>query len=86
MTAAAIIRRVRDAGGAISLAKDRLKLSLPKSVADALTVEIRASKDAIRRALKYEAGDPGPGATTECWQTWYGECAAIREFDAHYPR
>ena len=83
MTAAAIIRRVRDAGGAISLAEDRLKLSLPKSVADALTAEIRTHKDAIRRALKNASADSWDG---DDYRTFYEERAAIAEHDGSLSR
>ena len=82
MTAARIIRRIRDAGGAISLADDRLKLSIPKSLSDELMPEIREAKDAIRRALEYETGDPWD---REDYTAYFDERAAIRQFDGGAP-
>ena len=61
MSAARIIKRIRDAGGAISLAEDRLKISVPKSQSEQLMTDIRVSKDAIRRALKNEADQAWDG-------------------------
>ena len=83
MTAATIIQRIRVAGGAISLADDRLKLSIPKSLSDELIPEIRERKDAIRRALRYEAGDPWNSAD---YATFLEERAGIMEHDGGLPR
>ena len=83
MTAAAIIRGIRAAGGAISIADDRLKLLIPKSLADEIIPEIRAGKDAIRRALRYESGDPWEA---DDYRTLFEERAAIAEFDGGLSR
>ena len=48
MSAASIIKRVRDAGGEIKLAEDRIRLRVPASLQDVLAAEVRAQKNAIR--------------------------------------
>ncbi len=83
MTAATIIQRIRAAGGAISLADDRLKLSIPKSLSDELMPEIRAGKDAIQRALRNEASVPWDATD---YRTFFVERAAIAEFDGGLSR
>lgn len=61
MTAIAIIKRIREVGGDLSFAGDRLKLSVPRRYTDTLVVEARANKDAICRELKDETGGSWDG-------------------------
>ncbi len=68
---------------------DKLRVEITAPLSDELVSELREAKPDLLEHLRRPDGvaaDPGPGATAECWQTWYGECAAIREFDAHYTR
>ena len=89
MTIHALLVRVHAAGGNLSLDNDELFVTAPTPLPDELVSELRGAKlDLLRHLWGRAVGvaDPGPDATAQCWQAWYGERAAIREFDAHYTR
>ena len=83
MSAATIIRRIRDGGGEVRLAKDKLNLRLPENLHEALIREIKAEKEAIRRALKEEVGAGWDG---DDYLSFFHERAAIRENDGGMSR
>lgn len=78
MSALAIIRRVRDAGGEITLADEAINLKIPASLRDGVVADITVSKDAIKRALKDEVSVPWD---IEDYKALFDERAGIVEFD-----
>ena len=81
--AASVIQRVRSAGGEITLAADSIKLKVPASLRDEVVAEVKAHKDAIKRALKGETDDPWDADDYRCF---YDERAGIAEFDGGLTR
>ena len=72
MNATAIIGRIRAAGGDITLAEEGIRLKVPASLHDEAVAEIRAQKNAIRRALKDETDVPWDA---QGYRTFYRERA-----------
>ena len=83
MSAASIIRRIRAAGGEITRAEEGIKLKIPASLRDDVIAEIKAHKDAIRRAFKFGSEDLWDA---DDYRFFYDERAGIGEFDGGLPR
>ena len=79
MTVTSIIKRIRDAGGEITLANDDIKLRVPAFLRDEAIVQIKAQRDEIKSALKHEAVDPW---VAEDYLAFFNERAGIAEHDA----
>ena len=82
MSAAAIIRRVREAGGEIALASDGIKLKIPAAAQDHVIADIKAHKASIKRALADEIGDTWEA---DDWHAYFGERAGFLEYDCGEP-
>ena len=83
MNATSIIGRIRAAGGDIRLADEGIKLKVPASLRDEVIAEIRAQKDAIRRALKNETDVPWDA---DDYRTFHHERADIAEIEGGQTR
>ncbi len=83
MNATSIIGRIRAAGGDITLGDEGIRLKVPASLHDEAVAEVRAQKNAIRRALKNETDVPWDA---DDYRTFYHEYAAIADFDGGQTR
>jgi len=83
VNATSIIGRIRAAGGDIRLADEGIKLKVPASLRDEVIAEIRAQKDAIRRALKNETDVPWDA---DDYRTFHHERADIAEIEGGQTR
>ena len=72
--AAALVRRVEDAGGCVLVDGDRVRVKAPEPLPDALMIEMRAAKAEIVRLFQSQ------------WVDRYEERAGILEFDAGLTR
>jgi hypothetical protein len=86
MTTAAIIARVRAAGGDIALVGDGIRLRAPASLRDEIISEIKAHREAFKHVLKSEADDADGPWDREDYRANYDEAAALAEYDYGLPR
>jgi hypothetical protein len=83
VNATSIIGHIRAAGGDITLGDEGIRLKVPASLHDEAVTEIRAQKNAIRRALKNETGDPWDA---DDYRNFYHERTDIAEIEGGQTR
>lgn len=83
MNATSIIGRIRAAGGDITLAGEGIRLKVPAPLHNEAVAEVRAQKNAIKRALKDETGDPWDA---DDYRNFYHERTDIAEIEGGQTR
>ena len=73
LSAAKLIEAVHEAGGAIVLAGDRIRLSAAAPLPDNLVEAIRADRDQVIQALRPARSKAPDGDTPGAWRGWYQE-------------
>ena len=73
LSAAKLIEAVYEAGGAIVLTGDRIRLSAAAPLPDDLVEAIRADRDQVIQALRPARSKTPDGDTPAAWRVWYRE-------------